>query len=147
VKTLQETDRTLLTALPLPLAQAWRRALYAQTAAVVHERALYALEAALKFTASAAAAAWIARGAQGDRPREACGTLVRPSLGHWVGILRECTVATPDDPVVSQWIQKSLRAPITQELPGLSGRTLQAVFDNLPAYRNSVSATARKSRL
>ncbi|MBN2492011.1 MAG: hypothetical protein JXQ29_14285 [Planctomycetes bacterium] len=41
-------DRALLLALPLPLAQAWRRALCAEAPREVHDRVLLALEATLK---------------------------------------------------------------------------------------------------
>src|SRR5262245_9605742 len=115
-------DRSLLANLPLPLAQAWRRVLYQHNPTELHERALFALEALLKYTASVAAAAWVARGAEGELVRRACGALVKPSLGHWAAILRSCTTALPDDDPVRVHLDRFRNAAIELEVEGLTGK-------------------------
>jgi serine/threonine protein kinase len=134
------TDRPLLAALPLPLAQAWRRTLYAESPAAAHERALYALEAVLKYAASVAAAAWVSQGSASDAARGACEALVRPSLGHWAAILRACAAALPPQDPARRWLDGLVAAPMPEGVPGLPGRQVGAILDGLPAYRNSVSA-------
>src|SRR5271154_2412112 len=104
----ENPDRVLTSALPLPLAQAWRRTLYAETPAAAHERALFLLEAMLKYLGAAAASAWMARGAEGAAGRRACEALVRPSLGHWAGILRDCTAALPESSPTQRWLTETL---------------------------------------
>jgi len=89
-------DRPLLLSLPLPLAQAWRRTLYMESPNASHERALYTLEATVKYCASAAASAWLMtrESTPADEKSakaaaaalDACSKLVRPSLGHWTGM-------------------------------------------------------------
>jgi eukaryotic-like serine/threonine-protein kinase len=137
---LRETvDRSLMANLPLPLAQAWRRVLYQKNPADLHERALYALEAMVKFTASVAAAAWVARGADGEAVRRACAALVRPSLGHWAAILRACTAALPEDDPVRSHLERLRSAAVEQGVEGLAGKQVGDILEDLPAYRNQVS--------
>jgi serine/threonine protein kinase/tetratricopeptide (TPR) repeat protein len=135
----EAVDRSLMANLPLPLAQAWRRVLYQKTPADVHERSIYALEALLKYLASLAAAAWVARGAEGEPARRACAALVRPSLGHWVAILRACAAALPDDDPTRSYLERVQNAAVDPGVEGLTGRRVSDILDNLPAYRNQVS--------
>jgi serine/threonine protein kinase len=130
-------DRPLVASLALPLAQAWRRALYAEGPAAAHDRALYALEALVKYLAAVSAAAWLARGAEGKNAREACAALVRPSLGHWLAILRACSAALPEQDLARHWLERVLAAPALKEVPGLTGREVAQVLDGLAAYRNA----------
>jgi len=131
-------DRALLPALPLPLAQAWRRTLYAGTPAETHERALFTLEAALKYLGSLAAAAWVARAAGGDTARSACEALVRPSVGQWAAILRSCAAALPADDPARRWLERVYAHPVTTSVEGLGSANVGAVLEGLPAYRNRV---------
>lgn len=131
-------DRVLISALPLPLAQAWRRTLYAETPAAEHQRAFYTLEATLKYVASVAAASWMRRGAPGPAARRACEAIVRVSVGHWAAILRDCTAALPENDPARRWLAATLATPIASTAPGLDGRNVGAVLDGIPAYRNTV---------
>lgn len=135
-----ETDRVLISVLPLPLAQAWRRALYVDSAAAIHERAFFAIEAALKYTASVAVMSWVASDDDNEQARAACGALVKPSLGHWVRMWRTCRAALPEQLIARQWLDQVSRSPVSGQVVGLEGRTVGAILDDsLAAYRNSVS--------
>jgi serine/threonine protein kinase/formylglycine-generating enzyme required for sulfatase activity len=129
-------DRALLLALPLPLAQAWRRALFAETTAETHERALLALEVMLKLLAAGAAAAWVAAGAKGETPRTACRALVRPSLGQWAAILRECAAALPASDAFKHWLDRLRAERIEARVTAFKARTVGEMLEALPAYRN-----------
>ena len=134
----ESSDQSLLLALPLPIAQAWRHTLYAVTHEATHERALFTLEAALKYVAAASVATWVERGAAGAAPQKACEALVRPSLGHWASMLRACTDAlSPEDPARA-WFEQVQAYPVSGSVPGLQVRTVGQALDHLPAYRNTL---------
>jgi serine/threonine protein kinase/Flp pilus assembly protein TadD len=135
-----ETDRALIAALPLPLAQAWRRFLYAESAASVHERAFFSLEAAVKYMASAAVMAWISVRTASPAAQSACGALVKPSLGHWCRMLRTCQDELPVVHPARVWLSGVVGRRVESEVPGLDGKTVGAILtDSLAAYRNSVA--------
>jgi tetratricopeptide (TPR) repeat protein/tRNA A-37 threonylcarbamoyl transferase component Bud32 len=134
-------DRPLLAALPLPLAQSWRRTLLADTPAQQHERALYTLEAVLKYAASVAAVAWVSRGSADATAQTACEALVRPSLGHWAAMLRSCSKPLSAQDPARLWLDHALAAPVpASDVPGLPGRNVGALLEGLAAYRNAVGA-------
>ncbi|MBN2491669.1 MAG: hypothetical protein JXQ29_12540, partial [Planctomycetes bacterium] len=134
-----QPDHALLVSLPLPLARAWRRVLCTEAPEAVHERAVFALEAALKFAAAASTAAWVTSGAEGSAPQKACEALVRPSLGHWAAMLRACLGALPEGDPTRAWIRAARTRTVTAAVPGLAGGNAGMVLDALPAYRNAVS--------
>jgi len=131
--------RTLLLALPLPLAQAWRRTLYSTTHTAVHERTVFVLEAVLKYLASATAAVWAAQGARGEAVQKACEALVRPSLGQWAAIFRACLAALPGHDPVCQWTGSVLERSVSSRVPGLAGRNVGMILESLPSYRNQLA--------
>jgi serine/threonine protein kinase len=114
-----------------------------------HERALYALEATVKYCAAAAASAWMMT--RGNHPadekaakadaaaQDACAKLVRPSLGHWTGILRCCVESLPADHAIARWLARARGTEVTHEVPILGGKTVGEVLEHLPTYRNEVA--------
>ncbi len=88
-----EFDLDSLMRLPLPLAQLVRRAHNAPDARARHNNAFFLFEATIKLAASVLVAGY-ARDLEAGEPRNAAldqplSKLQKPSLGHWVGILRE----------------------------------------------------------
>ena len=86
-------DRDYLVRLPLPLAQLYRRAYNAAEARARHNNTFFLFEATIKLAASVLVAGY-ARSLESGEPRnsaldEPLKNLQRPSLGQWVGILRE----------------------------------------------------------
>jgi serine/threonine protein kinase/formylglycine-generating enzyme required for sulfatase activity len=132
-------EKAFISALPMPLAQAWRRTLYSVEPGLRHDRALGALEAALKYLAAAAAAAFVHRGASEEKARSACGALVRPSLGQWLAILRACLEALPREDGVRRHVEAVLSQPLTSSVPGLEVRSVGAALEKLPTYRNALA--------
>ncbi len=85
-----ETQR-LLQRLPLPLAQLLRRALNGKSSLERHHNALYLAEAALKLGASMRIGIWLEHGLErGSTLARNMEALLLPSLGHWLGLLRDC---------------------------------------------------------
>jgi WD40 repeat protein len=88
-----EFHREYLVRLPLPLAQLYSRAYNAKDARARHDNTFYLLEALIKLAAAPAIAAYLHEVRQGGPRAEALGPLLAqlalPSLGHWVGMLRE----------------------------------------------------------
>ncbi len=91
--TFPEFDRDTLLRLPLPLAQLLRCAHNAPEARARHNNAFFLFEAAIKLAASVLVAGY-AHDLELGEPHntsldEPLSKLQKPSLGHWVGILRE----------------------------------------------------------
>src|SRR5579871_189927 len=90
---LPQFDRDYLVRLPLPLAQLYKRAYNAAEARARHNNTFFLFEATIKLAASVLVAGY-ARSLEAGEPRngaldEPLKNLQRPSLGQWVGILRE----------------------------------------------------------
>jgi serine/threonine protein kinase len=76
--------------LPLPLAQLYRRALNAKTALDRHHNAYYLAEATLKLAACLRIGIGLSHGIEPGSPlAQSLEALCLPSIGHWVGFLRE----------------------------------------------------------
>jgi hypothetical protein len=89
----------LLVRLPLPLAQLYRRARNAKSAQDRHHNAYYLAEAALKLSACARIGAALASGLAPRSPlARSLEDLSLPSVGHWVGFLREAALHLRDRP-------------------------------------------------
>src|SRR3954454_17709373 len=89
----QEFRRDYLARLPLPLAQLYSRAYNAKDPRGRHDNTFYLFEALVKLAAATAVAAYLHEVQQGA-PRVAALDrllvhLALPSLGQWVGMLRE----------------------------------------------------------
>ncbi|MBX3460716.1 MAG: protein kinase [Planctomycetes bacterium] len=80
---------SLLPLLPLPLAQALRRALNAKSPEGAHLGAYYFFEASLKLTAASLVAVYLQDGAKEPKLNKVIENLARPSTGHWLNLLRE----------------------------------------------------------
>ncbi|MCA9566514.1 MAG: hypothetical protein KC656_01685, partial [Myxococcales bacterium] len=79
--------------MPWPIAAAWSRVLVASSPAERQQRAVEALGVVLRFLAGVTAAGALQSGIHVD-PR-LWAQLARPSLGHWLELLRELTKANP----------------------------------------------------
>jgi eukaryotic-like serine/threonine-protein kinase len=89
----------LLARLSLPLAQLYRRARNAKSAIDRHHNAYYLAEAALKLAACTRIGAAFAAGLDPRAPlARSLGDLALPSVGHWVGFLREASLHLRDRP-------------------------------------------------
>jgi WD40 repeat protein/serine/threonine protein kinase len=85
-------DEELARSLPLPLAQLYRRAHNAKTAGDRHDHAFYLAEAALKLAACLRIGAAIQAGFEPGSPlARSLEALCLPSLGHWLGFLRDAS--------------------------------------------------------
>jgi hypothetical protein len=86
-------DDDLVGRLPLPLAQLYRRARNAKSPVDRHHNAYYLAEASLKLAACARIGVALANGLE---PRSALAQaledLCLPSIGHWVGFLRQASL-------------------------------------------------------
>src|SRR4029077_14993631 len=158
-----EFHREYLVRLPLPLAQLYSRAYNAKDARGRHDNAFYLFEALIKLGASVLTAAYLAEVGQGGRRVPALewllAPLALPSLGQWVGILREVSryfgerPDAPSLPLGHVWQQLTTRhqdQPALLELyrrikngpdgepAGESVVSLLELFDSLVQYRNSV---------
>jgi hypothetical protein len=84
------SDDDLLRRLPLPLAQLYRRARNGKTPVDRHHNAYYLAEATLKLAASARIGEALLAGPDHQSPlARSLEQLCLPSVGHWVGFLRE----------------------------------------------------------
>ena len=155
--------REYLLRLPLPLAQLYARAHNAKDARGRHDNAFYLFEATIKLAATPMVAAYL-RDIEQGQPRSAgldrlLAQLSLPSLGQWVGILRELARHMgnrPDaasHPMGHVWRQLSMvrrnkpallalycrikGGPDGQPAGDQSCSVLQ-VFEALVQYRNSV---------
>jgi hypothetical protein len=81
-------DAGLAQRLPLPLAQLYRRAHNAKTAAERHLTAFALWEAALKLLATGLVVEYAPHGQHDPKLAEALQRLARPSLGDWLQIVR-----------------------------------------------------------
>jgi hypothetical protein len=83
-------DRRILDLSPLPLARGYRRFVNAREPRERHDAAYYLFEVLLKYLASIAVADYLASAEREHRVNAALKGLARPSLGEWLGFLREC---------------------------------------------------------
>src|SRR4051794_33952142 len=89
-RTLPESlvfDEAIARKLPLPLAQLYRRAHNAKSAAALHNNAYFLWEAGLKLLASVAIAEYAYKPEAQARDTEIAKrlhNLARPALGHWL---------------------------------------------------------------
>ncbi len=85
--------REYLVRLPLPLAQLYSRAHNAKQARARHDYAFYLCEALIKLAATPLAATYLDESARGETRNDAIDErlpcLRLPSLGHWMGLLRD----------------------------------------------------------
>jgi hypothetical protein len=81
-------DETLVSRLPLPLAQLYRRAHNAKTPLERHLTAFYLWEASLKLLASTAVIQYAEGGRHEPQLTERLTSLARPALGHWWEFVR-----------------------------------------------------------
>src|SRR5688572_19700915 len=157
----------LATRLPLPLAQLYRRASNAKTALDRHHHAYYLAEATLKLAACARIGVALASGLE---PRStlahALEQLCLPSVGHWVGFLREAAeslrgrsdaallplVATSEAllrdealPLVRAFAERAAAkggeghaAIATEKARNAAGHGILGFFNLVAAYRNQV---------
>lgn len=124
---IREFRREYLLRLPLPLAQLYGRAHNAKSPRERHDNTFYLFEAATKLLAITAAAHYLEEVTTGGRPRvpaldRMLAQLALPSLGQWVGMLRELTkhVASRVDRDTHPWgeLAQWLHAP-RRDCPGL----------------------------
>src|SRR5271157_1883840 len=84
------SDEELLRRLPLPLAQLYRRARNGKTPVDRHHNAYYLAEATLKLAASVRIGVALSAGLDSQSPlARSLEQVCLPSVGHWVGFLRE----------------------------------------------------------
>ncbi|HEX4147413.1 MAG TPA: protein kinase, partial [Pirellulales bacterium] len=159
-----EFRRAYLVRLPLPLAQLYCRAHNAKDARGRHDNAFYLFEATIKLAAAGAVACYLQEVASGARPRvpaldRQLAQLALPSLGQWVGILRELSrhfgerVDAPTHALGHLWSQLSRRrtdlpdmlalyCAIKNGADGAAARdetcSVISLFDALVQYRNGV---------
>src|SRR5439155_12808950 len=86
-------DELLVQRLPLPLAQLYRRAQNAKSAADRHFAAYYLWEAALKLLGSVCVAEYARLDEHDPQLRECLQNLARPSVGHWWEFVRRLVPA------------------------------------------------------
>ena len=161
------SDEDLLRRLPLPLAQLYRRARNGKTPVDRHHNAYYLAEATLKLAASARIGAALLAGLDHQSPlARSLEQLCLPSVGHWVGFLREASTylrARPDAallplasshealarheplPAVREFAERASRG-VDDEQPPIApeaarqaaARGILGFFDLVAAYRNQV---------
>lgn len=101
--------RSLLSALPMPLAQLGKRALNAQPGLERHNSAYYLCEAALKLASAGRIGLWRTAAIEPQsRIAQSLESLALPSLGHWFSFLRDISDALSKAPASAG---KPLAAP------------------------------------
>jgi hypothetical protein len=157
-------DEVFWRSLPMPLREIYQRAITARNPVDRHMRALALAEAGLRLAASARLGVALAVGLEPDSAlaRSLRGAR-RPTLGHWVGFLREATFylqARPDAerlplagtheellearalPAVEACLGRAFRAELAPLLEGEVEITRLGVlgfFNSLVAYRNRLA--------
>lgn len=159
-----EFRREYLLRLPLPLAQLYGRTYNAKSARERHDNAFYLVEALVKLIASTATAGYLDEVSLGPSPRvpvldRLLAQLALPSLGQWLGILRELakyfatrvdsashpwgslneqlTKTTRDEPALLALYQRIKNGP-DGSLAADQSCSLIGVLDALVQYRNAV---------
>lgn len=155
--------REYLVRIPLPLAQLYVRAFNAKDAHGRHDNCFYLFECLIKIASCPTVAAYVSEVRQGGPRHEPLDRLLTqialPSLGQWLGFLRETAryfAERPDaavHPLSSLWAQLNAKR---QDLPGalalyrrikngpegkpagVKALTLLELFDSLVQYRNVV---------
>src|ERR1041385_7313820 len=150
-----EPDEDLMRALPLPLAQLYRRSTNAKTPLERHQGAYYLWESSLKLLGSVAVLEWARRGVADADTAECLKDLARPSLGHWwefvrrlvpsladsgdraFGELRDLLLAGPrHDLPRAAGLDSLLRESLGMEAGSRSMVRPAELFDRLIRYRN-----------
>ncbi|NNE33752.1 MAG: hypothetical protein HKN13_00845, partial [Rhodothermales bacterium] len=89
----EEFRREYLVQLPLPLAQLYGRAFNAKDGRTRHDNSFYCFEALIKLAACPLIAAYMAEieegAARNEKLEKQLAQIALPSLGQWVGFLRE----------------------------------------------------------
>ena len=121
-----EFHRDYLMRLPLPLAQLYSRAYNAKDVRGRHDTCFYLLEALIKLAACPATTVYLEEVTRGEPRVPALDSqlahLALPSLGQWVGILRECSrhfgkrPDAPSHPLGHLWDQLSAKH---RDMPGV----------------------------
>ncbi len=154
---MQDTQQlqSAITHYPLPLAQALRRAVNAKSPQEQHNGAYYFFESALKLSASAQLGVYFSLGCPHGPLNQLIENLTRPSVGHWLALLRECSayLATRQDsgllplqgvnerltrkqpmPAVKAFLEFAARVSDKQE--GRQSFKVLDFFDAVVSYRN-----------
>ena len=151
-------DPSILANAPMPLARAWRRLRNAEEVRERHDLAYYLHEIYLKYAAAIAMARYIAGEERDHRVNAVLKGLARPSLGEWLGFLRECvrflSAAREPDPAAtalrdlletkeSRWegavrLWNGLRTFRTGERSARDKVSLAMLLEEIVAYRNRV---------
>ncbi|MCC6150769.1 MAG: protein kinase [Planctomycetes bacterium] len=147
--------QSAITNYPLPLAQALRRAVNAKSSQEQHNGAYYFFESALKLSASAQLGVYFSLGCPHGPLNQLIENLTRPSAGHWLALLRECSayLATRQDsgllplhgvherltrkqgmPAVKAFLEFAARSADKQE--GRHSFKVLDFFDAVVSYRN-----------
>lgn len=147
---------SLLPLLPLPLAQALRRALNAKSPEGAHLGAYYFFEASLKLTAASLVAVYLQDGAKEPKLNKVIENLARPSTGHWLNLLREISAwlaSRPDagllplsgvskrltdrtpKPACSAFLKFAAKAQDKED--NRSNVSVLDLFDGIVGYRNA----------
>jgi serine/threonine protein kinase len=91
----RQFNRDYLVSLPLPVAQLYSRAHNAGDARGRHDSAFYLFESLIKLSALAPICCYLSHRRSGgvrlSKLDDLLSNLSRPSLGHWIGLLRETT--------------------------------------------------------
>ncbi len=148
-------NEELISRLPLPLAQLYRRAVNAKTPSERHLTAFYLWEAALKLLASVAVVSAAERTDIDPAVAERLQNLARPALGHWwefvrllvpmladagdrgFGQVRDLLLGRArDDLPRAAGLDAALREVLGGRGPARITVRLGELFDALAAYRN-----------
>lgn len=162
--TSNDFRREYLLRLPLPLAQLYGRSYNAKSPRERHDNAFYLFEASAKLLAITSAAAYLEGVTRFGQPRVSSldrmlAQLVLPSLGQWVGILRELSrhFAMLPDGATHPWgrVSHQLNTPRKEltailalyrrikngpdgDTAGDQSCSILSLFDSLVQYRNGV---------
>lgn len=139
-------DLDLIQRLPLPIAQLYRRAHNAKSAAELHSAAFYLWEAALKLLASTAVVEFAGFELHDPQVAEQLQSLSRPSLGHWWAIARKLIprLARHGDSEY-QSLEKRLLGCPCDDLPLAAG--LQNVLQESLYGRGSIKLSVQLGQL
>jgi hypothetical protein len=159
------TFHTVASSLPLPLAQALRRAVNAKSPEGQHLAAYYFFESSLKLAAAAQVAAYVQIGCPDGNINRVLGQLMRPSVGHWLGLLKEvsrhleCRADAKRLPLAGLHQRLLQRQPLEAaksfcdfagglENKAATGSSLSAfeLFETVVAYRNQEIAHGARRR-
>jgi serine/threonine protein kinase/Tfp pilus assembly protein PilF len=143
-------DEQLMSRLPLPLAQLYRRAHNAKNPLDRHLVGYYLWEAALKLLGAVAVVSYAESGDTDGDLAEALRTLTRPSLGHWWEYVRRLTPVLADqgDPGFAA-VRDLVMGRTRDDLPRVAGldAALLELLDGQGGARSTVRLTELFDRL